>query len=64
MSPQRYLRPGVVRVAAIITVTLAGLRAANILVPNWWVVGLLALAVACAYVQARVDSWAAGRRQR
>lgn len=61
---QRYLKPGVVRLAAMWTVALAAARALHALVPNWWCVGLPALIVTAAYLQARVDTWAARRRQR
>jgi hypothetical protein len=33
-----------------------------VLVPNWWCVGLPALAVALAYVTSRFENWAADRR--
>lgn len=62
--PSRYLLPGVIPTAAAATVGLAACRVFHVLVTNWWNIGLPALIVAAAYLQARVDAWAAGRKQR
>ena len=60
----RYLKRGVVPIAAGVTAVLAALRLFHALGTTWPIVGIPALFVACAYLQIRVEAWAANRRQR